>query len=174
MSNTLANLIPKISLYSKISDKGGYTAIWKGNPLCLSWKWLKIWKVAKNDLGDRFGCPVTRGKKIQSSKQLLVGLVAGQGTKCTKPRICAYAANLVQLSKKSVIFQNAISLVLSVLDMGTAEVVRTHTAQDNPCGISRSQPPQDRSFLSPKLGHFLPPFIYPNWYLDWYLQKSAT
>ena len=52
----------------------------------------------------------------KSSKQLLVGLVAGQGTKCTKPRICAYAAaNLVQLSKKSVIFQNGISLVLSVL-----------------------------------------------------------
>ena len=41
------------------------------------------------------------------------------------------------------------------LDMGTAEVVRTHTAQDNPCGIGRSQPPQNRSLLSPKLRHFL-------------------
>ena len=33
--------------------------------------------------------------------------------------------------------------------MGTAEVVRTHTAQDTSCGIGRSQPPQDRSVLSP-------------------------
>ena len=33
--------------------------------------------------------------------------------------------------------------------MGTAEVMRTHTAQDNPCGIGRSQPPQNHSFLSP-------------------------
>ena len=39
--------------------------------------------------------------------------------------------------------------------MGTAEVVRTHTAQDTPCGIGRSQPPQDRSVLSPKARHFL-------------------
>ena len=41
------------------------------------------------------------------------------------------------------------------LDMGTAEVMRTHTAQDTHCGIGRRQPPQDRSILYPKLGHFL-------------------
>ena len=43
----------------------------------------------------------------------------------------------------------------SQLDMGTAEVVRAHTAQDTPCGIGRSQPPQDRSVLSPKSRHVL-------------------
>ena len=47
------------------------------------------------------------------------------------------------------------STLICVVDMGTAEVVRTHTAQDTPCGIDRSQPPQDRSVLSPKSHNFL-------------------
>ena len=51
------------------------------------------------------------------------------------------------------------------LDMGTAEVVRTHTAQDTHCGIGRSQPSQDRSILYPKLHHFLLQFRFPSLYI---------
>ena len=46
-------------------------------------------------------------------------------------------------------------LKILLLDMGTAEVVRAHTAQDTPCGIGRSLFPQDRSILPPKSSHIL-------------------
>ena len=41
--------------------------------------------------------------------------------------------------------------------MGTAEVVRTHTAQDtqSTAGSAAASPSQDRSILYPKLCHFL-------------------
>ena len=40
------------------------------------------------------------------------------------------------------------------LDMGTAEVVRTHTAQDTHCGIGRSQPPAGPQHPVPQITSF--------------------
>ena len=42
-----------------------------------------------------------------------------------------------------------------VLDMGTAEVVRTHAAQDTLCGFHRSQPGAGPQHPGPQITHFL-------------------
>ena len=44
--------------------------------------------------------------------------------------------------------------ILKGIDLGTAEVVRTHTAQDNPCGIGRSQPPAEPQLPVPQIASF--------------------
>ena len=49
--------------------------------------------------------------------------------------------------------------------MGTAEVVRTHAAQDTHCGrLAAASTPQNRSILYPKLCHFLLHFRFPSLY----------